>query len=90
MFGIGLPELALIAFVAVCVFGPDKLPDLARQLGGFARQAKRLADGARDELRDQLGPDYADLELRDLDPREIVRRHVAEAMDDEPHERKAS
>jgi sec-independent protein translocase protein TatB len=94
MFGIGLPELALIAFVAVCVFGPDKLPDLARQLGGFARQAKRLADGARDELREQLGPDYADLELRDLDPREIVRRHVAEAMDDddihERHERKAS
>ena len=82
MFGIGLPELALIAFVAVCVFGPDRLPDLARQLGGFARQAKRLADGARDELREQLGPDYADLELRDLDPREIVRRHVAEALDD--------
>lgn len=93
MFGIGLPELALIAFVGVCVFGPDKLPDLARQLAGLVRQTKRLADGARDELREQLGPDYAELELRDLDPREIVRRHVAEALDDDHdprHERKAS
>ena len=81
MFGIGLPELAVLALVAVCVFGPDRLPELARQLGAMIRQARRLADGARDELREQLGPEYADLELRDLDPREIVRRHISEAMD---------
>lgn len=84
MFGIGLPELAVLALVAVCVFGPDRLPELAQQAGRMLRRAKRLADDARDELRDQLGPDYADLELRDLDPREIVRRHVSEAWDDEP------
>jgi sec-independent protein translocase protein TatB len=83
MFGIGLPELAVLALVAVCVFGPDRLPELARQAGRMLRRAKDLADGARDELRDQLGPDYADLELRDLDPREIVRRHVREAWDED-------
>jgi sec-independent protein translocase protein TatB len=81
MFGIGLPELAVLAFVGILVFGPDKLPELARQSARMLRHAKRFADGARDELRDQLGPDYADLELRDLDPRSVVRRHVAEAWD---------
>lgn len=83
MFGIGLPELAVLALVAVCVFGPERLPELARQAGRMLRRAKELADGARDELREQLGPDYADLELRDLDPREVVRRHVREAWDED-------
>ncbi len=83
MFGVGLPELAVIAFVAVLVVGPEKLPDLARQAGRLLRQVRNLANIARDELRDELGPEYADLELRDLDPREIVRKHVLEAMEDE-------
>ena len=44
MFGVGLPELAVIAFVAVLVFGPDKLPDLARQAGRMARQLRGFAE----------------------------------------------
>ncbi|KQW47654.1 translocase [Nocardioides sp. Root1257] len=83
MFGIGLPELAVLAFVGVLFFGPDKLPDLARQSAGLLRRVKDLADGARDELRTQLGPDYSDLELRDLDPRSIVRKHVTAAFEDD-------
>lgn len=82
MFGVGLPEFALIAFVAVLVFGPDRLPDLARQAAGFVRKAKSFASSARDELRTELGPEYADLKLQDLDPRAIVRKHIVEAMQD--------
>ena len=80
MFGVGLGEIAIIAFVAVLVFGPDKLPDLARQAAQFLKVAGRMARDARDELRTELGPEYSDLELRDLDPRSIVRRHISEAM----------
>jgi len=56
MFGVGLPELAVIAFVAVLVFGPDKLPEFARQAGRLARQVRGFANQARDELREELGP----------------------------------
>ena len=82
MFGVGLPELAVIAFVAVLVFGPDKLPDFARQAGRFARTMRGFAHQARDELREELGPEYADLNLRDLDPRAIVKKHIYDAMND--------
>jgi len=87
VFGIGLMEIAVVVVVAILVFGPDRIPDFARQAGQIARQVRRMANNARDELRAELGPEYADLELRDLDPREIVRRHIAEALeedDDEP------
>jgi len=86
MFGVGLPELAVIAFVAVLVFGPDKLPEFARQAGRLARQVRGFANQARDELREELGPEYADLHLRHLDPRAIVKKHIYEAMNEDMNE----
>lgn len=80
MFGIGLPELAVIAFFGVVLLGPDKLPGLARQLAHGIKAAKRMGDSVRDDLRSSLGEDYADLELRDLDPRQMVRRQVEEIL----------
>lgn len=78
----GFAELVVIAFVAIIVFGPDKLPELAKQAGAILRKLRDFANSARDELREELGPQYADLELRDLDPRTIVRKHIVEAMED--------
>jgi sec-independent protein translocase protein TatB len=83
VFGIGLPELAVIAFVAVIVFGPDRLPEFARQAGRFVRQLRGLAQTAQTQLREELGPEYADLKLADLDPRAAIRKHILEAMEDD-------
>jgi len=82
MFGVGLGELTVIAFIAVLVIGPERMPDLARRAGRMLRQLRNLANSARDELREELGPEFADLELKDLDPRTIVRKHIIEAMED--------
>ena len=50
MFGIGLPELLLILALALIVLGPDKLPQLARQIAGYMGKLKR----ASEELKSQL------------------------------------
>ncbi len=76
MFGVGLPELAVILVVAVVVFGPDRLPDYARQAGRMVRQVRRFAQAAQQDLRDELGPEYADLKITDLDPRTMIRKHI--------------
>ena len=41
MFDVGLPELAVLLIAAVFIFGPDKLPDLARQAGRMVRPHKQ-------------------------------------------------
>lgn len=89
MFGIGFAELMVIAFIAVLVMGPDRIPGLAKQAAQLLKTVRRMATTARDELRTELGPEYADLELRDLDPRQIVRKHIAEAMSEEAEEERA-
>lgn len=90
MLGIGLPELAVIFVVAVIVFGPDRLPEFARQAGRVVRQLRQFAQSTQDELRRELGPEYADLKLSDLDPRQAIRKHLLEAMEDEPVTRTAT
>ena len=86
MFGVGLPELMVIAVVAVVVFGPDRLPEFARQAGRFVRQVRNLALSAQTQLREELGPEYADLRLADLDPRQAIRKHILEAMEDDDYD----
>lgn len=82
MFGVGLPEMFVIMVVAMIVFGPDKLPDMARQAGRFIRTVKQMAENAKDDLGREIGQDLSGFDLRDLDPREVVRRTLLE--DDKP------
>ncbi len=83
MFGIGLPELMVIVVVAVFVFGPDRLPEFARQAGRFLRQVRTFTTSARDDIRAELGPEYANFELTDLDPRRAVRKYIQDAWDED-------
>jgi sec-independent protein translocase protein TatB len=83
VFGIGLPELAVIMVVAVLVFGPDRLPDFARQAGRMVRQIREFTQSARDDIRSELGPEFAEFELTDLDPRRAVRKFVQDAWEED-------
>jgi sec-independent protein translocase protein TatB len=84
MFGMGWPEMFVIAVVATLVFGPEKLPELARQAGGFVRTLRQMAENAKNDLGREIGHDLTDMNLRDLDPREIVRRNFLDDDDTTP------
>ena len=86
MIGIGLAEFMVIGIVALLVFGPDRLPDFARQAGRMVRQIRTLSRQTRDDIRSELGPAYADFELTDLDPRRAIRKHIMEAWDGDEDE----
>jgi sec-independent protein translocase protein TatB len=66
MFGIGPLELVVIAIVAVLLFGPDRLPEFARTAGRLLRQVRQMVNNAQNDLRNELGPEFADLDVRDL------------------------
>jgi sec-independent protein translocase protein TatB len=83
MMGIGFAEFMVIGVVALLVFGPDRLPDFAKQAGRMVRQVRTMARQARDDIRSELGPEYSEFELTDLDPRRAIRKHIIEAWDDE-------
>src|SRR6476659_1927713 len=72
----------VIIVVAVVVFGPDRLPEFARQAGRLVRQVRTLTLAARDDIRTELGPEFADFELTDLDPRRAMRKYIQDDWDE--------
>jgi sec-independent protein translocase protein TatB len=82
LFDLSITKLLVLAVIAVVIFGPDQLPKMAAQAGRALRELRRLADGARDDLREGLGPEFSDFDLADLHPRNFVRKHLLDGDDD--------
>jgi sec-independent protein translocase protein TatB len=80
--GVGWPEIAVLLVIGLFVFGPERLPKAARDAGRMLRQLRQMATGMRNDLRSELGPELADLDLRSLHPRTFVRKHLFEDDDD--------
>ena len=78
---IGLFEVLVVIVVALFVFGPERLPGMARQAGGWMRDLRRMVGGVRKEFSEELGLDQ-DLKISDLDPRSYIRRNVLDGLDD--------
>jgi sec-independent protein translocase protein TatB len=76
MFNIGPLELMVLAVVGLIVLGPDRLPGLAKDAARMIRTLRDLATGARTQLRDELGPEFADVDLRNLNPRTAISRAI--------------
>ena len=82
MFNVGLGEIVIIVLFTLLLFGPERLPDLARQAGRFLGRLRLTAQDALDQLKDEA--DLKDLNLPDLrigSLRSQARDYVRELMD---------
>jgi sec-independent protein translocase protein TatB len=73
VFNIGPLEFVVLAAVALIVFGPDKLPQLAKDAARMLRTLRDIAQGARTQLNSELGPEFADFDLSSLNPRTAIK-----------------
>ena len=82
MFGIGGGEFLTLGFVALVLIGPNKLPEFAVQSAKFIRRVRDLAQGMVNEFKENLGPEYSDLEVTDLHPKRLIKRHIDSALNE--------
>ncbi len=84
MFDLSLTKIAVLLVLAIVIFGPDQLPKVAAQAGRTLRELRRLAEGAQRDLTEGLGPEFADFDLADLNPRTFVRKHLLDEFEADP------
>jgi sec-independent protein translocase protein TatB len=83
-FGLTIEKLLLIGVIALFLIGPDRLPAYSAQLGRFVRNLRGLATGAKERMKDELGPDFDEEEWKKLDPRQYdPRRIIRDALREE-------
>lgn len=81
MFDIGPMEVLVIVAAAVILFGPEKLPELARKAARIIQYLRGIAGNAQSQLTKELGPEFANVEITDLNPKAFVRKHLLSDVD---------
>jgi sec-independent protein translocase protein TatB len=76
VFDLSVTKLLVLAVIALLVFGPKELPKIASQAGRALRDLRRIAEGAKQDLREGLGPEFEDFDFDDLNPRRFVQKHL--------------
>jgi sec-independent protein translocase protein TatB len=76
LFDLNITKILILGVIGLLIFGPDQLPKMAAQAGQALRELRRLADRARADLTDNLGPEFSDFDFNDLNPRHFVRKHL--------------
>jgi sec-independent protein translocase protein TatB len=84
LFDINGWELVVVLVVALLVIGPERMPEYSAKLARMVKQLRGLADAAKVQLREQMGPDFDDVDWKQYDPRQYdPRRIVREALMDD-------
>jgi len=84
VFDLSITKILVLALIGLVIFGPEQLPKMAAQAGQALRNLRRLADNARADLSESLGPEFRNFDFNDLNPKAFVRKHLIDPIDEEP------
>ncbi|MET8245599.1 sec-independent translocase [Streptomyces sp. NPDC005202] len=73
---IGPLELVTIIVLAVLVFGPDKLPKVIQDVMRTIRKIREFSESAKQDIRNELGPEFKDFEFEDLNLKTFIRKQI--------------
>ncbi|MFI9821771.1 sec-independent translocase [Streptomyces sp. NPDC052013] len=73
---IGPLELVTLIILAVLVFGPDKLPKVIQDVTRTIRKIRDFSESAKQDIRQELGPEFKDFEFEDLNPKTFIRKQL--------------
>jgi sec-independent protein translocase protein TatB len=74
---LGWPEIAVLAVLAMLIFGPERLPKVAADAGRLIRELRKMATGVTNDIKSEMGIDLD--EIRRLDPRRFFDEEPAPA-----------
>ena len=80
---LGAAEVAVLLVLALFVFGPERLPAMAADAGRALRRARTFLKGMTEDLTAELGPEFRDVDLRSLNPKAFVAKHLLGDLDDD-------
>ena len=90
MLGIGGGEAVVLLILGLLILGPERLPKVAADAARTLRELRRFAERARADVTRELGPEFEDIGLADLNPRRFVSRHLLDdELDDDPRPARA-
>ncbi|MFD5161873.1 sec-independent translocase [Streptomyces hawaiiensis] len=73
---VGPLELVTLIVLAVLVFGPDKLPKVIQDVTRTIRKIREFSESAKNDIREELGPEFKDFEFEDLNPKTFIRKQL--------------
>lgn len=76
-------EVVWLVVLAIVMFGPEKIPELSRKLARVVWFLRGIANNAQTQLREELGPEFENFDVRDLRPKEFFRKHILEGFQDD-------
>jgi sec-independent protein translocase protein TatB len=87
---VGWGEILVLVIAGLFILGPERLPSAAAWLGQSIRKARDFATGAREQLREEMGPEFDQLRQpledlrgqRNLDPKRVVTQHLFDGDSD--------
>lgn len=76
MFGLSSEKIVILLVLALFILGPERLPRYAKSFAELIKKLRRMANSAQEQMKEELGDGFEDLDWKKLDPRQYDPRRI--------------